>query len=62
MKYGQSEKTLSYSNACNKKRATCFATLLQNELYKSISDVERFTADVRTCLTTISLQGFFRGW
>ena len=96
MKYGQSEKALSYSNACNKKRATCFATLLQNELYKGypeyqaflrgqgrgdfrspffasifplfprndwysgyISDVERFTADVRTCLTTIRLQGFF---
>ena len=30
----------------NKKRATCFATLLQNELS---SDVTRFTTHVQTC-------------
>ena len=30
----------------NEKRATCFATLLQNELN---SDVARFTTHVRTC-------------
>ena len=33
-------------NMGNKKRATCFATLLQNELN---SDVARFTTYVQTC-------------
>ena len=32
-----------------KKRATCFVTLLQNELK---SDVARFTTHVQTCLAT----------
>ena len=38
---------LSYSETGNKKRATCFATLLQNEMN---TDVARFTTRIRTCL------------
>ena len=39
-----------------KKRATCFVTLLQNELK---SDVARFTTHVQTCLATnqVSFKG-----
>ena len=48
--------TLSYSETGNKTRATCFATLLQNELY---SDVERFTTDVQTCLATTKVARYF---
>ena len=40
---------LSYSKTGNKKRATCFATLLQNEMN---TDVARFTTRIRTCLAT----------
>ena len=36
---------LRYGKTGNKKRATCFATLLQNELN---SDIVRFTAHVQT--------------
>ena len=40
---------LSYSKTGNKKRATCFATLLQNEMN---TDVARFNTRIRTCLAT----------
>ena len=40
---------LRYGKTGNKKRATCFATLLENELN---SDVARFITIVRTCLAT----------
>ena len=56
------KSTLSYSKTGNKTRATCFATLLQNESY---SDVACFTTHVQTCLaTTIKCCKvfFFRGW
>ena len=36
---------LRYGKTGNKKRATCFATLLQNELD---SDIARFTTHVQT--------------
>jgi len=39
----------------NKTRATCFATLLQNELN---SDVARFTTQARTCLATSKVARF----
>ena len=35
-----------YGKTGNEKRATCFATLLQNELK---GDVARFTTDVQIC-------------
>ena len=47
--------TLSYSKTGNKKRATRFATLLQNELN---TDVARFTNHVRTCLATNQVARF----
>ena len=46
---------LSYSKTGNKKRATCFATLLRNELN---SDVARFITDVRTCPATNKVARF----
>ena len=39
----------SYSKTANKKRATCFPTLLQNGLN---SDVARFATEAPTCLET----------
>ena len=42
-----------------KKRATCFATLLQNELN---NDVAGFTTDFRTCLPTNEVSRFFFTW
>ena len=38
----------------NNKRATCFATLLQNE--SAISDGARFTTHVRTCKVASSFR------
>ena len=43
---------LEYGNTGNKKRATCFATLLQNELN---SDVARFTTLIKPVLQQIRL-------
>ena len=45
----------------NKKRATCFATLLQNELN---SDVARFTTHIKPVLQQIRLllKRFEHGW
>ena len=43
-------------NEQQKERATCFKTLLQNELDR---DVSRFTTDVRTCLVTNEVARFF---
>ena len=40
---------LNYSKAGNRERATCSATLLQNELN---SDVPRFATCVQTCFAT----------
>ena len=40
---------LNYSKAGNRQRATCSATLLQNELN---SDVPRFATCVQTCFAT----------
>ena len=37
---------------CNKKRATCFATLLQNELN---NDVARYTTHVKLVMQQIRL-------
>ena len=47
---------LSYSKTGNKKRATCFATLLQNEMN---TDVARFTTRIRTCLATNKVARLF---
>ena len=47
--------TLRYSETGNKKRATRFATLLQNELN---TDVARLTTHVRTCLATNKVARF----
>ena len=41
-----------YAKTGNKKRATCFATLLQNELN---SDVARFTTHIKPVLQKIKL-------
>ena len=46
---------LKYGKTGNKKRATCFATLLQNELN---SDVARCNTLVRTCLATNKVARF----
>ena len=51
---------LSYSKTGNKKRATGFATLLQNEMN---TDVVCFNTRIRTCLATNKVaRPFFRGW
>ena len=47
---------LSYSKTGNKKRATGFATLLQNEMN---TDVARFTTRIRTCLATNKVARLF---
>ena len=47
---------LSYSKTGNKKRATCFATLLQNDMN---TDVARFTTRIRTCLATNKVARLF---
>ena len=53
--WGQGVKDLSYSKTGNKKLATCFATLLQNELN---SDVTRFTTHIQTDLATNKVAWF----
>ena len=45
----KSNMCCGYGKTDNKKPATCFATLLQNELN---NDVARFTTHVQTCLAT----------
>ena len=57
---GQSceEFCLRHGKTGNKKSATCFATLLQNELN---GDVARFTTNVQTCILFIARQVLF-GW
>ena len=47
---------LSYSKTGNKKRATGFATLLQNEMN---TDVVCFTTRIRTCLATNKVARLF---
>ena len=47
---------LSYSKTGNKKRATGFATLLQNEMN---TDVARFNTRIRTCLATNKVARLF---
>ena len=47
---------LSYSKTGNKKRATCFETLQQNEMN---ADVARFTTRIRTCLATNKVARLF---
>ena len=44
------EATLKYGKTGNKKRATCLATLLQNELN---NDVARFTTHIKPVLQQI---------
>ena len=51
---------LSCSKTGNKKRATCFATLLQHELNTN-SDIEHFTTHVQTCIAKTRSQGFVGG-
>ena len=53
--WGRGVKDLSYSKTGNKKLATCFATLLQNELN---SDVTRFTTHIQTDLATNKVAWF----
>ena len=52
---GWGVKDLSYSKTGNKKLATCFATLLQNELN---SDVTRFTTHIQTDLAANKVAWF----
>ena len=52
----QCVRSLSCSKTGNKTRASCFATLLQNEFN---SDVECFINHVRTCLATNKVARFF---
>ena len=47
---------LSYSKTGNKKRATCFATLLQNEMN---TNVALFNTRIRTCLATNKVARLF---
>ena len=56
---GQSceEFCLRHGKTGNKKSATCFATLLQNELN---GDVARFTTNVQTCILFVARQVLFR--
>ena len=43
------DSTLRYGKTGNKKHATCFSTLLQNEFNINVA---RFTTHVQTCLST----------